>query len=302
MTTTPSTCFVCGAETTQRCSACAKAGVSVTFCSMEHQKLVWHTHKLVCGPSKAMPFTAPDTMSKDELATLVSLLSYAYPSGPSPFLPYPTFRHELAKELRLREDEMTFEKLEQLFAQSEHADRVRMLDQARTMMLVTICQASADNRLAPKLPPLCFVNFIVKLPTRCTSYASPRKQAELAHAALIFAAAALQPADKQTAQGLRAPTDQQLLLRLEAFARELCADQTFPSQTVGFSTVITLLRVFLNMRPDQSDFDVRAFWDPVARKMVDVRIVSLAAGASGEGSSDASVGNERASVPVRVAQ
>lgn len=59
-----------------RCSACAIAGVTLSFCSVEHQKLVrpppllipvaarsafptqvWKTHKLVCGPPLATKFT-----------------------------------------------------------------------------------------------------------------------------------------------------------------------------------------------------------------------------------------------------
>ncbi|GAA5886257.1 hypothetical protein JCM3774_001608 [Rhodotorula dairenensis] len=46
-------CCVCGEFSTMRCSACAKAGVDLYFCSTEHQKLVWFAHKPVCGPGKA---------------------------------------------------------------------------------------------------------------------------------------------------------------------------------------------------------------------------------------------------------
>ncbi|GAA5990922.1 hypothetical protein JCM10908_000083 [Rhodotorula pacifica] len=64
-----STCFVCGKATSQRCSKCWAAGLTVTFCSKEHQKLVWDTHKLVCGPEKASPFTPPE-LTKMELFVL----------------------------------------------------------------------------------------------------------------------------------------------------------------------------------------------------------------------------------------
>lgn len=79
-------CEVCGALTTFRCSACEKVGISLHFCSGEHQSLVsaqeartdgtefirlgcaqvWHVHRLVCGP-KAHPISIPP-LTPDELA------------------------------------------------------------------------------------------------------------------------------------------------------------------------------------------------------------------------------------------
>ncbi|BGP39595.1 hypothetical protein JCM10449v2_003546 [Rhodotorula kratochvilovae] len=38
-------CLVCGEETKNRCSSCAMAGIDLFFCSKEHQKLVWKTHR-----------------------------------------------------------------------------------------------------------------------------------------------------------------------------------------------------------------------------------------------------------------
>ncbi|GAA6027628.1 hypothetical protein JCM8097_007954 [Rhodosporidiobolus ruineniae] len=53
-------CCVCGKETSTRCSACAKVGIELFFCSPEHQKLVWKgAHSKVCG-EKAHPFCYPD--------------------------------------------------------------------------------------------------------------------------------------------------------------------------------------------------------------------------------------------------
>ncbi|GAA6027664.1 hypothetical protein JCM8097_007972 [Rhodosporidiobolus ruineniae] len=53
-------CCVCGKETGQRCSACAKVGIELFFCSPEHQKLVWQGADFkVCG-DKAHPFYYPD--------------------------------------------------------------------------------------------------------------------------------------------------------------------------------------------------------------------------------------------------
>ncbi|GJN89010.1 hypothetical protein Rhopal_001981-T1 [Rhodotorula paludigena] len=59
-------CEVCGALTTFRCSACEKVGILLHFCSGEHQSLVWHVHRLVCGP-KAHPISLPP-LTPDELA------------------------------------------------------------------------------------------------------------------------------------------------------------------------------------------------------------------------------------------
>ncbi|GAA5950581.1 hypothetical protein JCM3765_000538 [Sporobolomyces pararoseus] len=43
-------CVVCGKETMSKCSSCLTAGVDwMYFCSVEHQKLIWKTHKQVCG-------------------------------------------------------------------------------------------------------------------------------------------------------------------------------------------------------------------------------------------------------------
>ncbi|GAA6033065.1 hypothetical protein JCM8097_000128 [Rhodosporidiobolus ruineniae] len=62
---TSGACCVCGQETTRRCSACGKAGLSLYFCSSEHQKLVWFAYKQVCGPT-AKPFAFPP-LSKEEV-------------------------------------------------------------------------------------------------------------------------------------------------------------------------------------------------------------------------------------------
>ncbi|BGP15764.1 hypothetical protein JCM10213_007940 [Rhodosporidiobolus nylandii] len=52
-------CCVCGVETVNRCSACGAAGISLFFCSREHQKLVWKdAHSKVCG-STAVPLPQP---------------------------------------------------------------------------------------------------------------------------------------------------------------------------------------------------------------------------------------------------
>ncbi|KAK4334113.1 hypothetical protein RTBOTA2_002814 [Rhodotorula toruloides] len=42
-------CIVCDAEASKRCSSCAKAGVDLFFCSLEHFAKVWSGHKQSCG-------------------------------------------------------------------------------------------------------------------------------------------------------------------------------------------------------------------------------------------------------------
>ncbi|BGP62184.1 hypothetical protein NBRC10512_001306 [Rhodotorula toruloides] len=51
-------CCVCGTATTKRCQPCSTNGISLFFCSPEHQKLVWKHHKQVCG-SNAHPLLYP---------------------------------------------------------------------------------------------------------------------------------------------------------------------------------------------------------------------------------------------------
>ncbi|BGP41231.1 hypothetical protein JCM10449v2_005206 [Rhodotorula kratochvilovae] len=52
-------CVICDASTATRCSSCAAHGFDLFFCSKEHQKLVWKTHRDVCGV-KSNPFMPPD--------------------------------------------------------------------------------------------------------------------------------------------------------------------------------------------------------------------------------------------------
>ncbi|BGP31717.1 hypothetical protein JCM10296v2_003491 [Rhodotorula toruloides] len=74
----PSKCCVCGESTTKRCQACAKSGIDLFFCSPEHQKLVWDSHKQVCG-DKANPFTSPPLSAKEAaLAKALADLKYKF--------------------------------------------------------------------------------------------------------------------------------------------------------------------------------------------------------------------------------
>ncbi|GAA5964741.1 hypothetical protein JCM3765_002539, partial [Sporobolomyces pararoseus] len=59
-------CVVCGKAATDRCGDCAANGSKwFYFCSREHQKLVWSTHKRVCG-KRSSPFRWPG-FSQSEL-------------------------------------------------------------------------------------------------------------------------------------------------------------------------------------------------------------------------------------------
>ncbi|GAA5885778.1 hypothetical protein JCM6882_007561 [Rhodosporidiobolus microsporus] len=47
-------CCVCGEKTKRRCGACEQHGFNLFFCSREHQKLIWPTHKRFCGPNSSI--------------------------------------------------------------------------------------------------------------------------------------------------------------------------------------------------------------------------------------------------------
>ncbi|GAA6039900.1 hypothetical protein JCM8097_006790 [Rhodosporidiobolus ruineniae] len=91
--TTSGSCCVCGKETTTRCQACGKAGISLFFCSSEHQKLVWFAHKQVCGPGKANPFVWPD-LSQTEANEACKYLHTWSRSGPHAMAPLATFLNQ----------------------------------------------------------------------------------------------------------------------------------------------------------------------------------------------------------------
>ncbi|GAA5990813.1 hypothetical protein JCM10908_000029 [Rhodotorula pacifica] len=74
MSTTESTatgaCLVCGKESTLRCSKCfTEGGISIPFCSKEHQKLIWPYHRLVCG-ERAHPFCLPPFDQREAMLVL----------------------------------------------------------------------------------------------------------------------------------------------------------------------------------------------------------------------------------------
>ncbi|GAA5914389.1 hypothetical protein JCM8208_002833 [Rhodotorula glutinis] len=76
----PQPCEVCGVETTQRCSSCLEAGISLFFCGKDHQKLVWPAHKTVCGPGKAHPF-AVVPLTEHELSWALAHLDTEEPGA-----------------------------------------------------------------------------------------------------------------------------------------------------------------------------------------------------------------------------
>ncbi|GAA6051754.1 hypothetical protein NBRC10513_001919 [Rhodotorula toruloides] len=63
-------CCVCGTATTKRCQPCSTNGISLFFCTPEHQKLVWKHHKQVCGP-KAHPLLYP-FLSQTEVDEIIA--------------------------------------------------------------------------------------------------------------------------------------------------------------------------------------------------------------------------------------
>ncbi|GAA6000208.1 hypothetical protein JCM10207_007906 [Rhodosporidiobolus poonsookiae] len=57
-------CIVCGTGTDKQCAPCAAAGVSIPFCGPEHQRVIWKTHKAVCGP-ESNPFRHPPLTAEE---------------------------------------------------------------------------------------------------------------------------------------------------------------------------------------------------------------------------------------------
>ncbi|GAA6055863.1 hypothetical protein JCM3770_001526 [Rhodotorula araucariae] len=73
-------CAVCDSPSSQRCGPCATAGFDLFFCSPEHQKLVWKTHRQVCGTASS-PFLPPDpSAEEDEMLRAVKPTAKTFPS------------------------------------------------------------------------------------------------------------------------------------------------------------------------------------------------------------------------------
>ncbi|BGP15740.1 hypothetical protein JCM10213_007965 [Rhodosporidiobolus nylandii] len=64
-------CYLCGTPTSQRCASCSGVGLTTAFCSREHQKKAWPSHKACCGAG-AISFDWP-AVSAEELAYLNSI-------------------------------------------------------------------------------------------------------------------------------------------------------------------------------------------------------------------------------------
>ncbi|GAA5928453.1 hypothetical protein JCM10213_005739 [Rhodosporidiobolus nylandii] len=76
-------CCVCGTMTANRCSACAdQGGFRLFFCSREHQKLIWPSHKRVCGAA-SNPFLPP-ALTPDELELVIKYKDTVLPSSDDP--------------------------------------------------------------------------------------------------------------------------------------------------------------------------------------------------------------------------
>ncbi|BGP15805.1 hypothetical protein JCM10213_005713 [Rhodosporidiobolus nylandii] len=64
-------CSVCGQPATSRCQRCAGASIGTSYCSREHQRLVWFMHKRICGRRPvSLPPLSPDEAKevKEKLA------------------------------------------------------------------------------------------------------------------------------------------------------------------------------------------------------------------------------------------
>ncbi|GAA5849812.1 hypothetical protein JCM8547_000570 [Rhodosporidiobolus lusitaniae] len=79
MSTRTGICCVCGVPASTRCPTCGGAGLDLFFCSTEHQKLVWKSHKRVCGhPSFPHPLLTEEesqlalSARNDKVATPMS--------------------------------------------------------------------------------------------------------------------------------------------------------------------------------------------------------------------------------------
>ncbi|GAA5849658.1 hypothetical protein JCM8547_000525 [Rhodosporidiobolus lusitaniae] len=53
-------CWVCGKDTTQMCGNCREVGLEIHLCSREHQKLISHAHKRLCGHCELAPLFTPE--------------------------------------------------------------------------------------------------------------------------------------------------------------------------------------------------------------------------------------------------
>ncbi|GAA5975799.1 hypothetical protein JCM5350_000734 [Sporobolomyces pararoseus] len=88
-TKSPGLCVVCGTQTSKLCSSCSKAGSQMFFCSIEHQRLVFFAHKLVCG-NRSNPFLLPGFTQEEteRFKYLAKLPLVPSPSGSIPFNDY----------------------------------------------------------------------------------------------------------------------------------------------------------------------------------------------------------------------
>ncbi|GAA6014391.1 hypothetical protein JCM10207_005445 [Rhodosporidiobolus poonsookiae] len=66
-------CAVCAQPTTLRCSGCRGASFPAFFCSIEHQKLTWPVHKVLCKSDPEVFSLAP--LSSQEETTFRSILA-----------------------------------------------------------------------------------------------------------------------------------------------------------------------------------------------------------------------------------
>ncbi|KPV75223.1 uncharacterized protein RHOBADRAFT_66355 [Rhodotorula graminis WP1] len=147
------TCLVCCTKTKNRCSRCAEAGISLYFCSPEHQRLVWNDHKRVCGPGKANPFVWP-LLSVDESREVIEHMDETTGNLVNNPPDLNTVAKMVAKMVRSRE--MVPMLIEELTAGADR--RVAAANDARQQLLLVSIRAFDEARVTIPVEAQSFDN------------------------------------------------------------------------------------------------------------------------------------------------
>ncbi|KAG0658231.1 hypothetical protein C6P46_005890 [Rhodotorula mucilaginosa] len=170
-------CCVCGTPSTMRCGACAKVGVELPFCSIEHQKLVWSAHKHVCGPDRAKPFNPPDLSLEEanilrlvghDLAPYAEVLRDPQDMGGMRMLPGGrSAAQEIERAFKLKPgdfDRITMEKLTSLSSSIHPDDKSRAMIYLRMLLFMGTTGRERPD-LYDQLGPTCFAAYLDRILT-----------------------------------------------------------------------------------------------------------------------------------------